>query len=133
MVYPQISKERGYSLPAPIDCRSTNVVYLIICSCGQYYVGRTENPRPRWANHKSHVRTSYINSCNLASHCVAKHKDLLGEDKLYDLGEVKAAFKFTLLEALGTGASLEELKKKEGDWRTRLESWAPIGLNSRDD
>ena len=97
------------------------------------FIGRTENPRPRWANHKSHVRTGYVNSCNLASHCVAKHKNLLGEDKLYGLDEVKAAFKFTLLEALGSGASLEELKKKEGDWRTRLESWAPIGLNSRDD
>ena len=132
-VFPQISKERGYSLPAPIDCRSTNVVYLIICSCGQYYVGRTENPRPRWANHKSHVRSSYTKSCNLASHCVEKHKNLLGEDKLYDQGEVKTAFKFTLLEALGSGASIEELKKKEGVWRTRLESWAPIGLNSRDD
>ena len=27
----------------------------------------------------------------------------------------------------------EELKKKEGVWRTKLESWAPIGLNTRDD
>ena len=132
-VFPQVSKDRGYALPAPIDCRSSNVVYLIICSCGQYYVGRTEHPRPRWANHKSHVRTSYTKSCNLASHCVAKHKHLLGEDKLYELGDVKTAFKFILLEALGPSGSIDELKKKEAIWRTRLESWAPIGLNTRDD
>ena len=132
MVYPQISKDRGYSLPAPINCSSVNVVYLIICSCGKYYVGRTDKPRGRWANHKSHVRTSYT-SCNLAAHCVKYHNELVGEDKLYDLAEVRAAMKFTLLESLGPDADLEDIKKKEDIWRTRLESWAPIGLNVRED
>ena len=132
MVYPQISKDRGYSLPAPINCSSVNVVYLIICSCGKYYVGRTDKPRGRWANHKSHVRTSYT-SCNLAAHCVKYHNELVGEDKLYDLAEVRAAMKFTLLESLGPDADLQDLKKKEDIWRTRLESWAPIGLNVRED
>ena len=132
-VFPQVSKDRAYSLPGPIDCRSINVIYLIICSCGHYYVGRTENPRSRWANHKSHVRTAYTKSCNLASHCVAKHKHLVGENKLYEVDEVKVAFKLILLEALGPNISLDELKKKEGVWRTKLESWAPIGLNTRDD
>ena len=109
-----------------------NVVYLIICSCGKYYVGRTENPRNRWSNHKSHVRQSFT-SCHLATHCVKNHKNLIGQDKLYDLKEVKAAFKYTLLEALGPGCQLDELKKREDVWRTRLESWYPVGLNKRDD
>ena len=108
------------------------MVYLIVCSCGKYYVGRTDKPRGRWANHKSHVRTSYT-SCNLAAHCVKYHNELVGEDKLYDLAEVRAAMKFTLLESLGPDADLEDLKKKEDIWRTRLESWAPIGLNVRED
>ena len=132
MVCPQVSKERCFAIPAPINCRATNVIYLIVCSCGKYYVGRTELPRKRWANHKSHIRSSFT-SCNLASHCVSNHKELVGTDKLYDLREVKTAFKFILLEALGDEVSLEDSKKKEALWRTRLESWVPVGLNIRDD
>ena len=132
IVYPQISKERGFSLPAPINCTCSNVIYLIICSCGKYYVGRTDKPRKRWANHKSHVRNSYT-SCNLASHCVKNHPGLVGEDTLYRLEEVRNAFKFTLLESLGDGAPLEELKNREEVWRNRLESWHPVGLNVRED
>ena len=52
---------------------------------------------------------------------------------LYDLDEVRSALKFTLLESLGENADLNELKKKEDTWRTRLESWVPIGLNVRED
>ena len=132
IVYPQLSKDRGYSLPAPITCASVNVVYLIICSCGKYYVGRTENPRNRWCNHKSHIRQNYT-SCHLASHCVKHHKNLIGEDKLYDVTEVKGAFKYILLEALGPHCHLDDLKKREDIWRTRLESWYPVGLNKKDD
>ena len=132
IVFPQESKERGFALPAPINCSSVNVIYLIICSCDKYYVGRTEHPCPRWANHKSHIRTCYT-SCNLATHCTIAHKNLKGAEKLYDLEEVKSAFKLILIEALGKDAELEELKKKEDLWRTRLESWAPMGLNVRED
>ena len=132
MVYPQISKDRGYSLPAPINCQSTNVIYLIICSCGKYYVGRTEHPRPRWSNHKCHIRKG-VTSCNLASHCEKNHKHLVGDDKLFDVKEIRSAFKLILLEALGDDSPLEELKKKEETWRNRLESWAPVGLNTRED
>ena len=114
--------KKSNHLPAPITCSSVNLIYLIICSCGKYYVGRTENPRHRWANHKSHVRQSYTSYVNL-----------VGGDKLYDLAEVKAAFKFTLLEALGPDCDADALKRKEDMWRTRLESWYPVGLNKRDD
>ena len=132
MVYPQVSKERGFTLPAPINCSAVNVIYLVICSCGKYYVGRTEHPRSRWANHKSHVRTAYT-SCNLAAHCAKNHRELVGVHSLYDLTEVKSALRFTLLESLGQNADLNELKKKEDMWRTRLESWAPTGLNVKED
>ena len=132
MVYPQNSKERGFSLPAPINCDSKYVIYLIVCSCGKYYVGRTQHPRPRWSNHKSHIRKG-VNSCNLATHCGKCHKLLLGDRKLMDLKEIKSSFKLTLLEALGDNGTLEELKEKEEIWRNRLESWAPVGLNTRED
>ena len=132
MVYPQVSKERGFTLPAPINCSAVNVIYLVICSCGKYYVGRTEHPRSRWANHKSHVRTAYT-SCNLAAHCAKNHRELVGVHSLYDLTEVRSALRFTMLESLGQNADLNELKKKEDMWRTRLESWAPTGLNVKED
>ena len=132
IVYPQVSKDRGFTLLDPISCSSTNVIYLIICSCGKYYVGRTDKPRARWANHKSHIRTSFTD-CNLASHCVKYHDHLVGAHTLYDLDEVKSSLKFILLESLGGEASLEDLKFKENIWRNRLESWAPLGLNTRND
>ena len=108
------------------------MVYLIICPCDKYYVGRTENPCPRWSNHKSHVRNRY-NTCNLASHCVISHSDLTGPGKLVELEEVKSSLKLILLEALGKNAELKDLRALEDVWRTRLESWAPAGLNSRED
>ena len=80
----------------------------------------------------SHVRNSFT-SCELPSHCVSNHKELVGADKLYDLQEVKQAFKFILLESLGNDKHLDDLKKREDLWRTRLESWAPVGLNVRHD
>ena len=61
------------------------------------------------------------------------HKNLIGEDKLYDVTEVKGAFKYILLEALGPHCHLDDLKKREDIWRTRLESWYPVGLNKKDD
>ena len=57
----------------------------------------------------------------------------MGDDKLLEVKEIRSALKLTLLEALGDNSSLEELKKKEEIWRNRLESWAPVGLNTRED
>ena len=132
MVFPQGSKDRGFAIPAPINCSAVNVIYLIICPCEKYYVGRTENPSRRWANHKSHVRNGH-NTCNLASHCMTSHSNLTGPGKLYGLEEVKSSLRLILLEALGKESALEDLRVLEDTWRTRLESWAPGGLNIKED
>ena len=71
--------------------------------------------------------------CNLAKHCAENHREFIGADKLYEVKEVKAALRFILLESLGYEATLEELKRKEDIWRNRLDSWAPLGLNTRED
>ena len=78
------------------------------------------------------MRTAYT-SCNLAAHCARNHRELVGVHSLYDLTEVRSALRFTMLESLGQNADLNELKKKEDMWRTRLESWAPTGLNVKED
>ena len=132
LVYHQVFKDRGFQIPAPINCKALNVIYLVICECGKYYVGRTEKPRLRWANHKSHVRNKFL-TCNLAKHCAQMHRNFIGTDRLTTTEEVRAGFKFILLESLGEEASIEDLKRKEDVWRTRLDSWAPSGLNTRDD
>ena len=72
-------------------------------------------------------------SCNLASHPVQYHDELVGEVKLYDVTEVRTSLRFTLLETFGPNVNLNKLRKKEDIWRTRLESWVPAGLNVRED
>ena len=66
-------------------------------------------------------------------HCAQMHRNFIGTDRLTTTEEVRAGFKFILLESLGEEASIEDLKRKEDVWRTRLDSWAPSGLNTRDD
>ena len=78
------------------------------------------------------MRNRYT-TCNLASHCITAHSDLSGPGKLRELEEVKSSLRFILLEALGRDAALKDLRALEDVWRTRLESWAPAGLNSRED
>ena len=46
---------------------------------------------------------------------------------------MRDAFSLILLESLGEESTLAELKKKEDTWRNRLDSWAPSGLNTRED
>ena len=50
-------------------------------------------------------------------------------------GEEDADFclTFVLLESVGDSGSQEDLKKLENVWRDRLQSWHPLGLNTRDD
>ena len=64
----------------------------------------------------------------MAKHCVRVHTDSM-VDKLSNSTDIKEQLKFTILES-GTPESLEEL---EETWRNRLKTWAPHGLNTRED
>ena len=109
------------------------MVYVVFCSCGLPYVGRTSLPKPRWANHKSHIRNQH-RTCNLATHCSTSHREeMVGQGKLMSAEEIKKMMTFVLLESVGQNGSQEELKKLENVWRDRLQSWQPLGLNTRDD
>lgn len=124
---------RGFNIPHPVNCQSVNVVYMVTCFCGKHYVGRTRNPRQRWACHKSHIRTA-VKTCNIATHCIDFHKDLtVGSMKLRSVKEIKDVLKFTILDTVGESGTEEELKAMEDRWRNNLHSWVPIGLNQRDD
>ena len=89
--------DRGLSIPNPICCQSINVVYVIICSCGLPYVGRTGLPKPRWANHKSHIRNQH-HTCNLAIHCNTTHREeMVGPGKIVTVEDIKSELTFVLL------------------------------------
>jgi hypothetical protein len=123
---------RGFSIPQPISCTAVNVVYVVSCPCGLQYVGRTSKPKPRWANHKSHIRGGNL-TCNLATHCIRVHRDMVGHNKLTTTDNIKACLSFTILESVGIGGTVGELEEVEEVWRNRLQSWAPGGLNTRED
>ena len=108
-------------------------MYMIVCVCGLHYVGRTSNPRNRWSCHKSHMRMKEF-TCNIASHCINVHPEkVVGADKLNTVEDVQNQLTFTLLETVGRLGTPDELKRLEGVWRDKLQSWAPLGLNTRDD
>ena len=46
---------------------------------------------------------------------------------------IKKMMTFVLLESVGENVSKKDLKKLENVWRDRLQSWHPLGLNTRDD
>ena len=66
IMHSSTSSGRGFSIPNPINCTAVNVVYSIICPCGLLYVGKTTEPKPRWANHKSHIRNGK-HTCKLST------------------------------------------------------------------
>ena len=97
------------------------------------YVGKTSQIKSRWSNHKSHIRTG-LKTCSLASHCSLYHKDsMVGAGKLSTTEFVKSSLTFTLIESVGHEGSAEDLEQCEEMWRNRLNSWAPNGLNMRED
>ena len=58
---------------------------------------------------------------------------MVGDTKLTNSDNVKSLMKFTLLESVGEKGSAEDLASMEEKWRNRLQCWAPVGSNVRDD
>ena len=116
---------RGFSIPKPINCLASNLVYSLSCSCGLMYVGKTTLIKPRWSNHKSHIRCG-LKTCNMASHCSLYHTDsMVGKGKLSTSELVKSSLTFTLLESVGPNGSAEDLDQCEEIWRNKLNAWVP--------
>ena len=70
----------------------------------------------------------------MASHCSIYHKDsMVGAGKLSTTELVRSSLTFTLIESVGQEGSAKDLEQCEEVWRNRLNSWAPNGLNVRED
>ena len=133
IAYSPAYPERGLTISRSVNCESVNVVYMVTCWCGKHYVGRTGNPKKRWSNHKSHIRNGR-KTCNLATHCIESHSEIMvGKNKLWSVAEIKKFLKFTVVDTVGEDGTEEELKLLEDRWKDNLHSWAPIGLNTRED
>lgn len=57
-------------------CISTNVIYVITCSCGYQYIGSTQNLRMRMNVHRQHLRDESLRILNVSKHihCCSKGK-----------------------------------------------------------
>ena len=58
---------------------------------------------------------------------------MVGKNKLWSVLEIKKLLKFTIVDTVGEDGTEEELKLLKDRWRDNLHSWAPIGLNTRED
>ena len=58
---------------------------------------------------------------------------MVGTGKLFESGDIKGLLTVTLLESVGLDSSFESLESCEEQWRNKLQSWFPSGLNIRED
>ena len=58
---------------------------------------------------------------------------MVGAGKLFVNSDIKRLLTFTLLESVGMDGSVESLERCEEQWRNKLQSWTPNGLNIRED
>ena len=58
---------------------------------------------------------------------------MVGPQALLNTEEIKENMKIILLESFDETASSQNLENAEEYWRNTLSSWAPNGLNTRED
>ena len=58
---------------------------------------------------------------------------MVGGDKLFATKDIKGLLSFTILQSVGVNGSVADLDELEEQWRNKLQSWSPLGLNVRED
>ena len=58
---------------------------------------------------------------------------MVGAGKLVNTDDIKMKLRFSLLESVGEHGLPGDLQKLEEMWRDRLQSWYPLGHNTRED
>ena len=58
---------------------------------------------------------------------------MVGGDKLFVTKDFKGLLSFTILQSVGVNGSVADLDELEEQWRNKLQSWSPLGLNVRED
>ena len=103
-----------------IDCSTPNIVYYILCDCGNVadYVGSTKDMKRRWSKHKYDIRNSNWTACGLTSHFGRHHRG--------DMEEAIGNLKVTLVDSV---EEIKNLKRKEDNWMSNLGTLF-VGLNT---
>ena len=58
---------------------------------------------------------------------------MVGDGKLFATQEIKEYLQITILQSVGVNGSYQDLEELEEQWRNKLQSWSPLGLNVRED
>ena len=83
------------------------------------YAGKSTGIKKRWANHKSHPK-KLVKSCELSTHIIENHPSV----------DPSSIIKICLVDKAENEAELAIL---EDQWRWKLMTWAPHGLNVKND
>ncbi|XP_077134800.1 uncharacterized protein LOC143788791 [Ranitomeya variabilis] len=117
-----------HGLKSYINCKTTNVIYAIICPCPLIYVGQTSQElRRRMQKHLSTISTATADArrekplTSVASHFLSHHAGRCTGSRFVGLEHIKTS---------GRGESLErKLLQVEARWIFSLHSTAPQGIN----
>ena len=112
---------RKWKIRKHITCRTTNVIYLVICKLHEncWYIGSTDNLRTRWSKHKCDFKKG-LNTCKLAKH---------GQEMPHP---VDAELKFLTVLPIDAIKSKTNLLEKEVWWQENV-GVHKFGLNKRND
>ncbi|XP_069831781.1 uncharacterized protein [Dendropsophus ebraccatus] len=108
-----------------ITCRTTHVIYAILCPCHRFYIGKTK--RPLWTRFKEHlysVRTGK-GVPRLIEHVRTVHQSNTKLLQFFGLERVN--------HTTDGSDRLKLLLKRETQWILKLDATGPCGLNERND
>lgn len=111
------STKEIFSINTLLDCDSTDVKYLLECSCKLQYVGRTiQTLWMRFNKHRANIRNSFL------KHGVSKHA--------YTHHNCDPSqFCLTPIKQIPSGVRNRSATKREMFWIFTLDTISPVGLN----
>ena len=111
-----LSAGQQYSILPAVSCTDEKLIYLITCKkCQKQYVGKTEQSLRQ--RHYGHRREIEKGSSALGQHFSPEQ---CGAESLS-------------IQIIELCSSLEQLAGREGAWQHTLASFAPAGINIRDE
>ncbi|OCT85330.1 hypothetical protein XELAEV_18023496mg [Xenopus laevis] len=103
-----------------ITCQSTHVIYMIVCPCGLYYIGKTiQKLKDRFLKHKSVIKIGK-DTTPLVTHC-REHNHNISSLRLMGIDQI-----------ISPGGGVDKntlLLRREAEWIFRLDTVTPMGLN----
>ena len=104
-----------------INCKSTHIVYMLVCPCGQAYVGKTKRPlKQRISEHKTAIRTGNMDYA-IAKHYAQANHGSPSSLRFYGIEQVTMPTR--------GGDILKKLSQREMFWIYTLNTMTPNGLN----